>query len=505
MNTMANPSVGVVPPSEDFFKVALNDAILEAAKLPVTLPERQVVRLKPGFNTACWTFVPPHKIFIGTELFSKSKKLRKELTAPQMQKYIASHYHHERAHALYTERNFEELNKVLAKIKAPFALYNLFEDARIESRYRKETAYQFEWLEIEELSSDTSPSSMLFGLIQSEGRTEESESRLERNAGSSEHSETLERFKRVLCYYENIVKAEDSMALLPILKAWIEEFPNFDNGKGYGVQDVSLSMQLGLSPQSLESFENGTLDLQQDTVGKASSKLLISTEEGGTGKLLGSRKYEIDSVRVEQLVQKLSKIFRNASHSRYTEVPTNRISATKYLLNRPAFKSKSIVGKKKQSVLIVLDCSGSMEGKPIAEGRVLLAALSQLASRNFIDGKVILSAVSGSSPRWQRFALPMADAEIERVDGLYAGEGLQDSLSQNWAEAQKSDYVFVYTDGAIGDKRVDKAALHRKGIFTWGLYVGSTQKASSLLDYFDKCLVRDTVEELADSIVANKL
>lgn len=506
MRALQNQRRRVSSPTDEFFRQALSDAMLEAVMLPVALPEKQVVALKPGFNTACWTFVPPHKIYIGTSLFDKEKETFKgALSAEQQKKYIASHYHHERAHALYTERDFGKLNKALHAIGSPFSLYNLFEDAWIEHRYRKETAFKFGWLDIERLAASHSASSLLFGLIQAEGDVDAVKTFIREAETEDDNSKVLGKFERVAVYYEQITSATSSMGLMPILKAWLREFAEDNQGEAHGSQDIELSIGLGTSAYSLSTFEQGAVPLHpEEKAGKDPGTFQDSLVEASTGVVLGTYSYPLNQQRVDALTEKLKKIFQNKSKTRYTDVPSHRLSASKFCMGRPAFKTKADNAKKKQSVLVVVDCSGSMRGTPIEEGRILLAALSQLARMNLLEGKVILSGVAGSTPKWQRFALPMSLDTIQRVAGVWNGEGLKDSLSQNWSAARDADYVFVYTDGCLTDKKIDKAFLHQKGIYTWGLYVGEADMHSKLKDYFDRSVIRASIEELADAIVANR-
>jgi hypothetical protein len=136
------------------------------------------------------------------------------------------------------------------------------------------------------------------------------------------------------------------------------------------------------------------------------------------------------------------------------------------------------------------------------EGKVLVSALSILATQGMVTGHVALSAVIDGVPNWELFKLPMGQKAIDRIEGFAGGEGLEYTLRENMKLAQAADYVFVYTDGSIGDKPIVKADFHQLGVYTWGLYVGDEPSClEQLVQYFDKALMRTCVEDLVDAIL----
>ena len=65
------------------------------------------------------------------DMLAKSRHRRKEL------QYLRAVHNHEVAHALYTSRDFKDINDRCKTEKVPFRDMNLFEDARIESLFRQ--------------------------------------------------------------------------------------------------------------------------------------------------------------------------------------------------------------------------------------------------------------------------------------------------------------------------------------------------------------------------------
>lgn len=525
--------------NDAFFKKAINGAIMDSLMFPVSLGERHDVKLKPQFETACWAYLPPHNIYVGTDLFEKDC-VKLGLSEELQSKYVANHYHHEMAHALYTERDMKKIKRELALIKAPFGTYNLFEDGYIEHRYRTETEYRFEWLMMEDLSLNARPECLLFALIQAEGRVETVEKAIqewkpapveaqeggqgfkELNALLSQQEapveKLLELLPEVVDYYKRIIAVKHSLKLMPILKEWLDQYgrpPEMPRGGGLG--DMSMNMNLMSDPQAAQQFDadavavsgpqsggESEVNASQRTKHQDKVKADPSHEaEASNGKVLLDTETPVDMKRAQAVAEKLLKFLQKAPYNAYSRNPSARLSARHYVLGRPAYRVKEDGGKKVPKVLMVMDCSGSMNGFHMTEGKIFLTALSLLAQWGVIKGHLVLSAVR-EKPTWERFALPMAQKSINQVQGYAGGEGLEYAIRANMAQARDADLVFVYTDAAIGDLPVNKTRLHQQGVFTWGLYVGDESQRSALLEHFDKALIRSSAEELVDAIVVQQ-
>ena len=511
--------------TEEFFQEALRVALRESVSMPLCLQEPQKVRIKPGFETACWSFQPPHNIFVGTKLFVKPN-IKANLTQEQRVRYVKNHYHHEQAHGLFTERDMARINKALKAIQAPFGTYNLFEDAYIEDRYRREAEYEFNWLEYETLMFGDRAESLLFALIQAEGNLETVKNELdlwkpEPLPGelpcppTTEIAEPPRRVAlkdillRVHWYYQRIINVRHSMAIMPILSMWLDEFGRPEENKDAGgMQDMGLSIAMAMDPKVREQFESDAKPItgpgsdNPDVKAKQADRNHSAVQQSGD--LLASEAaHQLDRARVKAVADKLGRLFNQTPRTFRSSTPSSKISARHYVLGRPAYKTQETVSKRVRNIYLEIDCSGSMRGLHIKEGQVLVAALSELAVRGAVKGHVVLSGVVSGIPKYQTFALPMADAVIERIDGMYGAEGLEYSLSANQKLAKDADFVFIYTDAQICDKPIDRAAWHAKGLFTWGLYAGTSSEhvLESMLEYFDKAIIRPTAEELVDAVL----
>lgn len=124
------------------------------------LPKEQVnIEISAAVETACWSFIPPHRIVVGnvTHNFKRSDN------------YIQSLLWHELSHARWTERDMKKVNIKLNNCRVPFKLYNLFEDARIEHLFREETGKKFNWIQDIPNREATTPVEIFYSFVNNEG------------------------------------------------------------------------------------------------------------------------------------------------------------------------------------------------------------------------------------------------------------------------------------------------------------------------------------------------
>lgn len=538
----------------DFTHRAIKSALHDALFCPLTLGEKHDIRVKPKFETACWSYLPPHRIYVGTGIVDKAKLT---LSPAQLSGYVKSHVRHELAHAHWTERNMRKVRQALKEIDAPFQLFNLFEDARIEDRYRRDADYAFEWLTYEDLDYSRRPESMLFGLIQAEGnikrvkkfvaevdiaaereqqkakltkRQEESKNPLELFAlfqmaeaqemgpeipAEVEKALGLNLLERVAGYYQRMIASSDTAGMYPILTDWMKEFGKTQTAPSRGCagrpgdkSDLEIGAELQEDDAALADFDADAEQVKAgdgDGKGGAKGKAKADDEDaiGRKGVVLSPDSKMPDLERADRLAAKFKKFFEAEVRTVATTTPQRRISPRHFAIGRPYYRVKQLQGKARKKLLLEFDCSGSMAGTHLEEGKVLLAALSRLARQGYVEGHVLLSA--GRPSRWELYELPMADHLIARIQAFAGAEGLEPTLKDNLVLARDADYVFIYTDGQITDKAIDKAALHRYGVFTWGLYAGERDEfLEGMQMYFDKAILRDSAEALVDAMLTQK-
>lgn len=140
-------------------KSLLNQTKLDAFMIGFLPSERVNIEISADVETACWSFIPPHRIVVGNE---KNHSNRSD-------NFIQSLLWHELSHAKWTERDFEKKNRVLMDKRVPFKLYNLFEDARIEHLFREETGKKFNWVQDIPNKEATTPVEIFYSFVNNEG------------------------------------------------------------------------------------------------------------------------------------------------------------------------------------------------------------------------------------------------------------------------------------------------------------------------------------------------
>ena len=491
-------------------KAAARDALLEIFFSGERITEAYDLRAKRDFRTAAWTYGPPHKIYVGTGIPTKAKP---GLDRESIGLYIQRHVFHEFGHLLWTERDLAGLRERLSP-RVDFSLFNLFEDARIEARFRSERQQAFEWSRFENVAPDLMPNGMFFALVQFEGDVAAVEAHYAPTLSATgedqaDHARTL---VRVHHYYQRAIAAPSSSALFPVLEEWCEEFPqpsSFTPCRGSEQEsdgDNACDLMPGLKAQQSPG-DAATLEAGSEAVGQTGPSGKhpgpVDAEDGEGTNLLGEERTPLPVARIERLAQRLAELFTAKSRRVTGEVPTRRLSARHFVLDQPCYRRDVIEQARRSTVLLVVDCSGSMQGYHLQEGQLLMAALSLLATRGVVSGDVLLSAVLRKRAVWQRFRLPMSIASVERVQALGDAEGLEHTIRDHQALARQADRVFVYTDGHICDKPINKMALHAQGIHTWGLYSGEAGQAQrELTKFFDKALVRENAEQLVEAMLS---
>ncbi len=332
-----------------------------------------------------------------------------------------------------------------------------------------------------------------------------------------QRAQALEVLERVAEYYERMIDSKLTAGLYPVLADWMEEFGRPESAPSMGCNgepgeksDLEIGAELAEDLDFRDEFDADAEEVKsgKDGDGTGSGKAKPSDQDqpiAQRGNVLQSERRASmpDLVRAAKLAERLKKFFSSVARLVNTTNPQRRVSARHFSLDRPYYRVKEVKGKSRQKILLVIDCSGSMGGFHTGEGKVLLAALSRLAKQGYLEGHVLLSA--GSPPRWELFELPMADEVIARIAGFAGAEGLEPTLRDNLALAKDADYVFVYTDAQITDAPIDKKALHRYGVFTWGLYAGERgDYHEEMQKYFDKDIMRENAEALVDAMLLQK-
>lgn len=517
------------------------------------------------YNTACWFFEKDpapgvNHIVLGEGLIENTEKNHENMGF-----YVRAYYLHEAAHSLYTVRDLVGLNKALIASAIPFPVFNLFEDIRIEHIWRKNQDQKFNWLNFETLRDIEDPSSSLMNHILVEGGAQH-EAFLELNkmviaadaltpSDAPKHSKNKE-------FYDRACRTKTSADLIPIIKDWLiywkipsiggmtavslSEMPGTgnsgdgsgdgkgekegkdgkdekpgegkdDKGKGAtGIKglagDLATAITLAVEAKEREATKASATPMSDepapvvknwenyDEDGNEVNEITSCEMIYPKGRSCGT----VDRALAERLYKKFLPCFKGDKHRSRFRSPSNRISVRAMIRGSERIFKKTEEGNTlgKRKAVLVFDCSGSMSGTPHESGLVLLEIFNKLVKAGKIDLHVILSGGSGSRAMHQVLKFPVKTEVIERVPANGGIEGFDGAIRSNLKLIKDADYVFFYTDADIVDVPLDKAFLHRQGIFTFGSYVGGEHKMEQLRKYFDTFVVRDSIDRLVDAMVA---
>lgn len=486
------------------------------------------VRIRSNFPTACWAFRDGrHHIFVGDGILDKAE-LTPEKNAAH---YIASYFVHENAHARWTERDIKAIKRALEAEGIAFGLHNIFEDARIEHRFRSTYGRHFRWSVFENIEYKDEPLAIFFALIQQDGE--------------SEGLEVLSHYARVREYYDRACEAEDAWALIPILKEWNEEFsacedspddedednessdetegelepsqgnePETDSESSgqYGLEDLLQSLQMLEDDEAFEEAmeESEEIESLQDLLGPGEKHTAedgvesgsVSIEEYTTDMVRSANKSgEWDCDEAKRLKAEFEKLFRDAKVLQNTRRPTRRLNLRDIArgdFDKP-FREKKVTSKTLKKVVIIVDCSGSMSDV-MPDMHVVLDVFSRLAETGHVEGHVVLSGVHAGKAMVETLTLPLDEATIGQIQGVYGSEGLSHAMSVAMPLMQDADWSIVLTDGWINDDPIDKGAFNDKGIRTYGIYIGDTEFAD-LSQWFDYQIVEPTPKAVVDKMI----
>jgi len=461
-------------------------------------------------STACWSFKKgKHIILIGEKILDKIPKKARDA---DLSHYIQSYLYHEVGHSLFTEKDLRAIDKALKAESIPFRIHNLFEDLRIENLIRDSLGRKFLWSEYEDLDDYEDPLSKLFILIQSEFNTLEDEDK----------DELLTIFdieEKITDYYEDTTRCKDSWEVIEVIKRWIEDYPlppedelnELLEALGMGEEsDLSLSLEMQESEKSFDEAMSSSEDINDDDKPKDGGKGEYDPEESGEPldehSTIDFSDYnfydrEIYTKTLQKMLPKLKSIF--VEKSRYS--PSKRASKRlniKGIINDSeyTFKRKETESRAKKSFNIVIDCSGSMHGAPMNNAATIISLFSSLAREGLVDGHVVLTSNYG----YQTFKMPMSDEQIKKYLHTCGAEGFYNTFKCVESILKQGDTNFCITDGNITDGAIDKKELTKKGIHTFGLYVGDPDYCH-LSPWFHRGIAREKLSELIDELVRSIL
>lgn len=543
-------------------KIKLVDYHIESRFLRLTTHEGYDFAFMPeGFKPeASWRYddsLHRHNIIMATDL---DKCADKKLWTRGKVTFVQRVYDHEGAHSLFTDRDHRRMLKLQEAAKIPFHLWNLMEDARIEAKWRKTFRRRFGWLRYLNLIDEGEPHPILV-LLKATGQPEpairlfldctrmENSPRMMEDWVKRDKDPKIQfegagdpkygRRSLIRWYYRRAIYSYKTEEIIPLVQSWLKTFPETGGSGGEGIGGLvpgegfagphgtdrpdpgeASKPGAGAMPEDAEDADGTKHEEIEETVARSSgasesSKVEFKKDpprpdfdpkERHDDKKLDIpdnhffQKHalrKLDTKKADDLIRLFEKFLEGGEGIVTSRNPTNKIDFNKFMRGADDIylrKGDDPYGVKEIS--FIMDCSGSMSGI-IHQGCYLAYVLNELVRRRKINCKHMI--VSGGD----HFKLPMPfDARL--LEHLYTPggiEGFANTMRRNEAELVTSDLTIFFTDGLITDEHIKKEEWHRKGVYTIGLYVGNPSMSETLHQWFDSVLVRNEIENIADSLV----
>lgn len=490
------------------------------------LPETYSLRWDTTSKTGCWRYdhaAKTHIISISPGAFNVIADPGITRGATDLYKGV---YEHEAAHSLYTTKDLKGLGEVLKTEKIPWRLMNLFEDVRIERLWwcyqRKRKHWRWtRWTKHPADITTVTPTQLLFRFKCGDiGR---------KPPKALSPYRAIPFFSKVWNYYiriEGFARVKhDTKDLIPVLKDWLKDFPEtgddtIEGEGGHGTGDLAEAIEKdGGKVEEVKGGKGSPAPIGAPVTGPSHGK--GGSDEGVAHDSL----IKNEPAAAKQVARMLASAFRAFGPTKApTSNPSKRLNIKGLLRGDWSlpFVGKTIADNGAPYISLIFDGSGSMAGqlayldrnrrnacRAADAGRVLVRALSDLASKGHISGKVYLSGPYGVVAE---FTLPIKDNKnFAFLRGSASSEGIGEVLNPTCFGVpfksafqeitSKSKLAIVYTDGEITDTPIDRDALKAKGLYTLGICCADRDKTPCLRKHFDSFISRDSLFGLADALV----
>jgi len=465
--------------------------------------------LKRDFDTASWSYRPPHYLIFGFDIFKEYKLDDEEQKIDFFQSFVL----HEIAHSIYTDYRISKVVMELEERDLPFSVFNLFEDARIEFLLTQALDVKLNWSLYMELNTPYEPLHLFFWIVQTEGDKERFERLVKKLDIDLEAISSI-----VWSYYLRCIVAKNTFEIIDIVDDWMNEFNDEDlSGLGnlfYG-EIEALNTPDSIIEYIKDAHEVKTISMQELNQNQNDKKMSqgIETLENihsitnmTSNNLLAHSpvRASFDKKIINFVTKEIQKLFVENRRLIKTSVPSKRLHIRNVLLKNPAlYKKRKSLRDTKKKITVVLDISGSMVDV-LGEMLVLVEVLNILVKKDLMEGYLILTMSKYENmAQYQTFKFPLKPNIINHIITYPYPEGIAYVMKELVHLLRPSDAVLVFTDGIFADDPLDKAFFYRNNIDLYGVYLKNSELDSgyNLGQYFDNEIVGDDIFELTTKLV----
>jgi hypothetical protein len=488
---------------EEKIKTAVFDRDMAMRRKKFVGPEPIDLRFISKPTTAYWKFKDgQHIIRISDQCDAIYREGKPPMSKRQKRRFYIKVLEHERCHGEYTPRG-SDLGETITKSGISKQLWNMFEDARIEHKWRSKHG-KFQWMLTCGLTGHKNPSALFMDCKHLENARKPLREWLLSDEAEpatcnwdGDETKVVRTRVAVHQYFRMAIKAKTTEALFPILKSWIKTFPSEGGGisiPGFFIEDIDSPADTGDDDEDGEPNPEPVPDIDASTDKEV--------ELPDSNYISKEKVTEIDHDRAERLVRLFARWLRHGERHVMTSTPTPHLNMRRYVEGRSKFyrrRADDPLGVK--SAVIIYDTSGSM-AVVNKDGVYFLYIINALVKRGLLRCRELI--LSGGKPL--ALKLPLDPRIIEHIQCPGAHEGFANTMDKYRADLIETDLTLFFTDGHITDRAIDRAQWHEQGVYSIGMYVTddpdlAVERSREMEQYFDSVLVRQSIEGIADSLI----
>lgn len=439
-----------------------------------------------------------HHIITSSEKIHRITNVKTKNSLAHSTNFFKEVYRHELCHALYTDRNLEYIVEMLEDERIPFALFNLFEDARIEYKFLQDFPEykKFFWNRYFDIDEKTDKASGAFYALKAKESmtrmTSSKSNNLTRYLPELTYKNTLK--KRVIYYtqsgnkkelnatvaianyYRDCCLCDSSLKTFRVVMRWVKTFgieipETYERNNKLDGKDCSINTKSGIGKANSDSGITDNIDYDN----------------------ISNRGYDItegESNLMRRIYNALRPICKKAySHRNAISTSGNRL----YIKNAIArlensFRSFRKSGNKLK-IFCLVDFSTSMNNViKHYGGKEFLGALKMLHDNNIIELRMVIS--------FNQYNYDITNNSLNdlmNVEPCGAHENFDNNLKKYDSILSKQDLCLLFTDGYLTGNIPDEASYRKRGINLIASCICEESEVSRMRDacnsYFTKSFI----------------
>jgi len=256
------------------------------------------------------------------------------------------------------------------------------------------------------------------------------------------------------------------------------------------ISEAIKKLVAGMATKEEEDEAELTAKIDKYVLDEKVSKIKTIVSKENTrykGKDLTDDQYEKMLDEVAEVQDILDTAIESSGMSKVaSDTPDKRLNIRNVVIghHKEYFSHKMMYGKE-IDIVVALDRSGSMGGKPARDSAIIISALNNLAHKY---KELTCTILFSDNEAYDMMNFPVGEMnsrELMSFTQTHGAEGLAENMDKELDRIERADVVFVYTDGDIVSGAVDKPSYTAKGIELVGLYTANASSKDGKLSNED--------------------